>query len=115
MTPESLARAETDVAHVLGLAMVLASDVHGTAFLFWTLGIMHASMQEDHSQRAWDIMMWARTHDLFRIYRHAMDAQGLVPDRHYSIHVCLPCAAGVCACVWFVFVELASSGTLYVH
>ena len=44
MTPESLARAETDVAHVLGLAMVLASDVHGsTAFLFWTLGIMHAS------------------------------------------------------------------------
>ena len=85
-------------------------------YSIFVLDVGHnACIQEDHSQRAWDIMMWARTHDLFRIYRHAMDAQGLVPDRHYSIHVCLPCAAGVCACVWFVSVELASSGTLYVH
>ena len=48
-------------------------------------------MQVDHSQRAWDIMMWARTHELFPIYRRDMDAEGLAPGASDILYVIASC------------------------
>ena len=67
LTPESLAREETDVMKV-GSGPGFVSCMHAHPCVL---------TQVDHGQEAWDVMMWARREPLYGLYKRVMQAEGL--------------------------------------